>query len=154
VGIPSRVRDVINRGPFLDDWTSLAAFRTPRWYEDGKFGIFVHWGPYSVPGFGNEWYPRNMYLPGSREFEHHRQVYGDQRDVGYKDLIERFSGERFDPIAWAGLFRESGAQFVVPVAEHHDGFAMYDSSRSEWTAVKRGPRRDVIGELSRAVRDQ
>lgn len=154
MGIPREVRDVIRQGPFSDDWRSLEAFKVPRWYEDGKFGIFVHWGPYSVAGFGNEWYPRHMYLPGSREFEYHRKTYGDQREFGYKDLIERFKAERFDPEAWAGLFREAGAQFVVPVAEHHDGFAMYGSQRSDWNAKKRGPRRDVIGDLARAVREQ
>jgi alpha-L-fucosidase len=154
VGIPADVREVISAGPFTDDWESLANFRVPRWYEDGKFGIFVHWGAYSVAGFGSEWYPRQMYLEGTKEFAYHRETFGDQREVGYKDLIERFRAERFDAEQWAGLFREAGAQFVVPVAEHHDGFAMYDSARSTWTAVQRGPRRDVIGELAEAVRSQ
>jgi alpha-L-fucosidase len=148
------VRAVIDAGPFDDSWESLAAYEVPEWYKDGKLGIFVHWGAYSVPAFGNEWYPRNMYIEGSREFEHHRKVYGDQHDFGYKDLIARFRGEHFDAGAWAGLFRRAGAQFVVPVAEHHDGFAMYDSSRSRWTAARRGPCRDVVGELAEAVRSQ
>jgi alpha-L-fucosidase len=95
-----------------------------------------------------------MYLQGTREFEHHREVYGDQREFGYKDLVERFRGECFDASAWLRLFCQAGAQFVVPVAEHHDGFAMYDCSFSEWTAVKRGPRRDVVGELRQEARRQ
>ena len=152
--IPSQVREVIDRGPFRDDWSSLADYQVPAWYQDGKFGIFVHWGAYSVPAFGNEWYPRNMYLSGSPEYKYHREVYGDQETFGYKDLIDRFTAERFDPQQWAELFRRSGARFVVPVGEHHDGFAMYDSARSEWTAAKRGPRRDAIGELADAVRAQ
>jgi alpha-L-fucosidase len=125
---------------------------TPRWYEDAKFGIFVHWGAYAVAGFGNEWYPRNMYRIGSPEHAHHREVFGPQDEVGYKDLIERFTAPAFDADSWARIFRMSGAQFVVPVAEHHDGFAMYDSALSGWTSVHKGPRRDVIGELADAVR--
>jgi alpha-L-fucosidase len=103
--IPSEVREVIDRGPFRDDWSSLADYRVPAWYQDGKFGIFVHWGAYSVPAFGNEWYPRNMYVQGSPEYEHHREVYGDHESFGYKDLIDRFTAERFDPQQWAELFR-------------------------------------------------
>jgi alpha-L-fucosidase len=150
--LPSTVRKVIDRGPFRDDWSSLADYPVPAWYQDGKFGIFVHWGAYSVPAFGNEWYPRNMYVQGSPEHEHHRKVYGDHESFGYKDLIDRFTAERFEPEHWAELFRRAGARFVVPVGEHHDGFAMYDCSRSEWTAARRGPKRDVLGELATAVR--
>ncbi len=115
---------------------------------------FIHWGVYSVPAFGNEWYPRNMYLQGSPEFAHHLKTYGPQSQFGYKDFIPQFTAERFDPDHWAGLFRQAGAQFVVPVAEHHDGFAMYDSALSDWTAAKMGPKRDLIGELAAAVRKQ
>jgi len=133
-------------------WESLKQYRVPEWYVDGKFGIFIHWGVYSVPAFGSEWYPRNMYRQGSPEFEHHLATYGPHSRFGYKDFIPQFRGERFDPEAWADLFAKSGARYVVPVAEHHDGFAMYDCSFSEWTAVKMGPRRDVVGELAAAVR--
>lgn len=150
----AEVERVAGAGPFRPDWESLAAYRVPAWYDDAKFGIFIHWGPYAVPAFGNEWYPRNMYREGSPEFAHHVATYGPQSGFGYKDLIERFGAERFDPDAWAGLFRNSGARFVVPVAEHHDGFAMYDCSRSDWNALRRGPRRDVVGELGAAVRRQ
>lgn len=139
-------------GPFTADWDSLAGYRVPDWFRDAKFGIFVHWGPYSVPAFGNEWYSRNMYLPGEPEFEHHRATYGSQRDFGYKDFIPLLTAEHFDADAWAALFREAGAQYVVPVAEHHDGFAMYASKLNPWNATAMGPQRDVIGELSAAVR--
>jgi alpha-L-fucosidase len=139
-------------GPYTADWGSLAGYTVPAWFRDAKFGIFVHWGPYSVPAFGNEWYPRNMYLPGEPEFAHHRATYGSQAEFGYKDFVPLFTTEQFDPDAWAALFREAGAQYVVPVAEHHDGFAMYRSELNPWNAAAMGPRRDVIGELSEAVR--
>ena len=109
-------------------------------------------GVYSVPAFGNEWYPRNMYLAGTPEFAHHVKTFGAQSKFGYKDFIPQFKAERFDPAAWADLFSKAGARFVVPVAEHHDGFAMYDSAWSDWTAAKMGPKRDCIGLLAGAVR--
>lgn len=141
-------------GPFEATWESLEYYTVPRWYLDAKFGIFIHWGVYSVPAFGNEWYPRNMYQQGSREFQHHVETYGPQSRFGYKDFIPRFTAERFDPAAWADLFCRAGARYVVPVAEHHDGFAMYDCSLSDWCAAKMGPRRDIVGELATAVREQ
>jgi alpha-L-fucosidase len=145
---------VIAAGPFDASWDSLTRSRVPAWYEDGKFGIFIHWGVYAVPAFGNEWYPRNMYRRETPEFAHHVAIYGPQATFGYKDFIPQFTAEQFDPDHWAGLFRRAGAQFVVPVAEHHDGFAMYDCEFSEWTAARMGPRRDLLGDLADAVRRQ
>jgi alpha-L-fucosidase len=138
--------------PFEPTWESLANFVIPEWYQNAKFGIFIHWGIYSVPAFDNEWYSRNMYVQGTPAFEHHQKTWGHQSKFGYKDFIPMFKGEHFDPDHWADLFQRAGARYVVPVAEHHDGFAMYDCSYSQWTAVKMGPRRDVIGELAAAIR--
>jgi alpha-L-fucosidase len=141
-----------NDGPFRADWESLQKYQEPEWYQDAKFGIFIHWGLYSVPAFGNEWYPRNMYQQGSPEFKHHIATYGPQSKFGYKDFIPMFKAEHFDPAAWARLFREAGAKYVVPVAEHHDGFPMYESDLTDWCAGKMGPKRDVVGELAQAIR--
>ena len=149
-----RVRGVIASGPFADTWVSLADYQPPRWFCDAKFGIFIHWGVYSVPAFGNEWYGRNMYQPGRPEFDHHRATYGPQHEFGYKDFIPRFTADSYNPAEWARLFREAGAQFVVPVAEHHDGFAMYDTGRSRWKSTAMGPQRDVLGDLAEASRHQ
>ncbi len=148
------IRQVIASGPFGPSWESLKAYRVPAWYEDGKFGIFIHWGVYSVPAFGNEWYPRNMYQQSSPEYKYHIETYGPQAKFGYKDFIPLFTAEKFDADHWANLFRRAGAQFVVPVAEHHDGFPLYDTALSEWNAAKMGPKRDIIGELATAVRKQ
>jgi len=143
---------VDHQGPFRPDWESLQKYEIPEWYQDAKFGIFIHWGAYSVPAFGSEWYPREMYESGSQEFKHHLDTYGPQDTFGYKDLITMFKAERFDPAAWTDLFKKAGAKYVVPVAEHHDGFSMYDSGLSDWTVVKLGPHRDTTGELAKAVR--
>ena len=141
-------------GPFLPDWQSLAGYQVPDWYKDSKFGIFIHWGLYSVPAFGNEWYPRNMYIEGSEENKHHLSTYGPLTKFGYKDFIPMFKAEHYDPKSWARLFKQAGAQYVVPVFEHHDGFAMYDSQLSDWTAAAMGPHRDLAGELAEAVRSE
>ncbi len=146
------VDKVDHEGPYRPDWESLQKYEAPAWYRDAKFGIFIHWGVYSVPAFGSEWYPRMMYVKGSPEYKHHIATYGPQDKFGYKDFIPMFKTEHFDPAAWAELFKKSGAKYVVPVAEHHDGFAMYDSGLSDWTVMKMGPRRDTTAELAKAVR--
>lgn len=142
---------IIADGPFKDNWESLAQFRVPAWYRNAKFGIFIHWGVYSVPAFHSEWYPRNMYIQGSAEYEHHIKTYGPHRDFGYKDFIPLFKAEKFNPDAWAALFQEAGARYVIPVAEHHDGFQMYKSELSHWNAAEMGPCRDTTAELKQAL---
>ena len=139
-------------GSFRPDWNTLSHYQIPEWYKDAKFGIFIHWGLYSVPAFGSEWYPREMYNAGSKENLHHIATYGPLTKFGYKDFIPMFKAEHYDPQAWARLFKDSGAKYVVPVFEHHDGFAMYDSGLSDWTAAKMGPKRDLAGDLAKAVR--
>ena len=141
-----QIDQVIENGRFKDTWESLSQFQTPAWYENAKFGIFIHWGVYSVPAYRNEWYPRNMYIQGTPEFEHHVKTYGPHKDFGYKDFIPLFKAEKFDPEAWADLFQEAGAKYVIPVAEHHDGFQMYKSDLSEWTAAEKCPCRDTTSE--------
>lgn len=146
-----RIEDVIAVGPYHDDWDSLAGYPVPEWFRKGKFGIFLHWGVYSVPAFGSEWYPRNMYIQGSPEYEHHIKTYGPQKEFGYKDFIPMFKAEKYDAKAWADLFHKAGARYVVPVAEHHDGFQMYRSELSHWNAAEMGPKRDTLGELCAAL---
>jgi len=129
---------------------SLSRYSVPEWYKDAKLGIYTHWGPYAVPAFGNEWYPNRMYKPGDSCYEHHRKTWGPQSEFGYKDFIPMFRGERWDPEAWADLFRRAGAKFAGPVVEHHDGFPMYDCSFTPYNSVTMGPKRDVTAEQKRA----
>ena len=96
----AEAEQVAARGPFAPNWNSLARFTVPDWYQDAKFGIFIHWGLYSVPAFGNEWYPRNMYKKDEKAFAHHVATYGPQSRFGYKDFIPRFTAERFDARQW------------------------------------------------------
>ncbi len=131
-------------------WESLKQYRTPRWFEDAKFGIFIHYGVISVPAKGC-WYGHGMYNQKSGWFKHHIKTYGPQYDFGYKDFIPRFKAENFDPDAWVDLFVRAGAKYVVPVADFHDAFAMYDSDLTAYSAVKMGPKRNIVGELKAAT---
>ncbi|MFG0266700.1 MAG: alpha-L-fucosidase, partial [Rhodopirellula sp. JB055] len=152
------IHATITEGPFQADWNSLEKYEIPQWYKDAKFGIFIHWGAYSVPAYGSEWYPRQMYINRKRRgdnfFQYHIDTYGPQKTFGYKDFIPQFKAENFDAKVWAKLFKDTGARYVIPVAEHHDGFPMYDCAFTRWDASEMGPKRDVIQELSDAVRSE
>ena len=138
---------------FEETWESLATVdREPEWFKDAKFGIYFHWGLYSVPAFDNEWYPRWMYVPGRQDwggkvFEHHEKTYGSLSEFNYHDFIPMFTAEHFDASEWADLFQKSGASFAGLVAQHHDGFAMWGSKVNPWNAKEMGPEKDVLGEL-------
>jgi alpha-L-fucosidase len=137
-------------GPYKPTWESLRDnYRVPAWFNEAKFGIFIHWGLYSIPARINEWYERHMY---TTDVKWHTEHYGAPDKFGYKDFIPLFTTPKYDPTQWAQLFAKAGAKYVVPVAEHHDGFAMWDSDITPWCAGKMGPRRDLTGELERAVR--
>ena len=164
---PSQMGVEVEAGKQYDsNWESLSQYKIPQWFQDAKFGIFIHWGPYSVPAFGSEWYPRLMYMDEqvwNAEFEiksdqpsgvykHHVETYGHPGEFGYKDFIPMFKGEKFNADEWMDLFAEAGAKYVVPVAEHHDAFAMYNSKYTRWNAVNMGPKRDILGEIFTAAR--
>jgi alpha-L-fucosidase len=134
------------------NWESLMQYKVPKWFTDAKLGIFIHWGVYAVPAFGDEWYPRYMYMKDRPEYEHHRKTWGPQSTFGYKDFIPLFKAEKWDPEAWVDLFIKAGAKYIVPVAEHHDGFPMFKSAFTRWNAFNMGPRRDLVAELAQVVR--
>jgi alpha-L-fucosidase len=146
------IEKMAKEGPYTPDWGSLAGYGFPDWYRDGKFGVFIHWGPSSVAAFQSDWYAREMYREGTKAFEYHIKKFGDHRQVGYKDLIPEYKMSAFDPDQWAELFRRAGAQFVVPLAEYHDGFAEYNSTFSPYNAVSMGPQRDLLGDLFASLR--
>ncbi|GAA1968181.1 alpha-L-fucosidase [Catenulispora subtropica] len=162
-----------NAGPqsYTASWSSVDQHPpTPEWFQDAKFGIYYHWGVFSVPAFGNEWYPRNMYNRGSAENQHHINTYGDPSVWPYHNFIlgandksgqfTKFApklvsaGGSWDPNAWAQLFKNAGARFAGPVAEHHDGYSMWNSQANEWNSVKTGPGLDLVGLHAQAIRGQ
>jgi alpha-L-fucosidase len=157
-------------GPYSATWASVDQHTAaPEWFQDAKFGIYYHWGVYSVPAFESEWYPRNMYNPNDPAHQHHIQTYGDPGTVfPYNNFIDgghdlqgnyvqfkpqlKSRGGSWDPHEWAQLFSDAGAKFAGPVAEHHDGFSMWDSQVNEWNAAKRGPQLDLVKLHSQAIR--
>jgi len=142
------IMDTVRQGPYHDTWESLSSCPVPQWYRQAKLGFFIHWGVYSVPAFFTEWYPRLMYYKTNPVYWHHCRKYG--KDFDYHQFIPMFKAEQFDPEHWLELLQACGADFVMPVAEHHDGFKMYRSEMNEWNAVNMGPRRDVLGEIRAA----
>ncbi|MFI6659977.1 alpha-L-fucosidase [Streptomyces sp. NPDC050523] len=136
--------------------TSLAGHQAPYWFNAAKFGIFIHWGVYSVPAWAPvgvqyaEWYWDQMQDPNNPTYAYHRDTYG--ADFAYDDFIPRFTAEKFDPRAWVELFRDAGAQYHVLTSKHHEGFALWDTKVSDRNAVKLGPKRDLVEELFAASR--
>ncbi len=136
------------------NWESLEKHeKEPEWFKDSKLGIYFHWGVYSVPAYGSEWYAHHMYKPnlentwGADVYEHHVATYGSLDEFNYHDFVPMFTAEHFDAAEWADLFVKTGAKFAGPVATHHDGFAMWDSDVNPWNAMDMGPHKDILGEL-------
>jgi alpha-L-fucosidase len=163
-------------GPVRPTWDSLKdSYTVPAWFQGAKFGIFMHFGIFSVPAHGSEWYEKFLYAGGNdsvlkvlfgndkaTDFNSgpqsvrawHTEHFGPPEQFGYKDFIPMFKAEHFDADAWAELFKKSGARYVMPGAQHHENFAMWDSKVTPFNSVQMGPKRDVIGELAAAVRKQ
>jgi alpha-L-fucosidase len=161
-------------GPVQPTWDSLREnYKVPSWFRGAKFGIFMHFGIFSVPAHGNEWYEKFLYAGGNdsvlkvlggNDFAlgansgpnstraWHTEHFGAPDQFGYKDFIPMFKAEHFDADAWAALFQKSGARYVMPGAQHHENFAMWDSKVTPFNSMQMGPKRDIIGELAVAVR--
>jgi alpha-L-fucosidase len=137
-------------GPFEPTVESLRHYACPEWFRDAKFGIYVHWGVYSVAERG-EWYAREMYQEGSPVYQHHVATWGHPSKFGYKDFIPLWKAEKFDPDAWLALFEEAGARYFTPCAVHHDGFALWDTKYTPFNAVNMGPKKDLLGMMREAT---
>lgn len=147
-------KTAVPEGQYVANWQSLSAHQTPEWFLDAKFGIYFHWGVYSYMGKG-EWYSRQMYEEktegwGKDVRPHHLATYG--KDTHYHDFIKYFTAQHFDPVKWAKLFKDSGAKYVGPVAEHCDNFSNWNSTVNKYNSVNYGPKRDIVGELEKAIK--
>ncbi|MEJ5238607.1 MAG: alpha-L-fucosidase [Limisphaera sp.] len=141
----------IASGPFLPTAESLTNYVCPDWFRDAKFGIWAHWGPQSVPMAG-DWYARNLYLQGHRQYQHHLEHYGHPSTNGWKDIIPLWRAERFDPDRLMALYKRAGARYFVSMAVHHDNFDLWNSKHHRWNAVQMGPKRDIVGAWQQAAR--
>ena len=140
-------------GPFQPTWDSIQKnYKDPDWFRDAKFGIMMHWGIYSVPAHASEWYVRYMYGGNAGVMQWHTEHYGPPTKFGYKDFLPMYTAAKWDPDAWAQLFKKAGAKYVLAPGEHHDGFSNWDSAINPYNAVNYGPHRDLDGDLIKAVR--
>ena len=128
---------------FEASWESLGQYECPEWFRDAKLGIFLHWGPSSVPAV-DDWYGRNMYVQGHPAYEYHLKTFGHPSEFGFKDLIPLWKAEHFDPDLLVKLFKKAGAKYIVPVATFHDNFDLWDSQYQRWNAINIGPGKDII----------
>jgi len=155
---------IITAQEYQNSWKSLDSRPIPTWFEDAKFGIFIHWGIYSVPAWRNlepglyasyaEWYyAKVMYNPNNGGEEFHNKNFG--KDFEYRDFAPLFKAELYNPTDWAELFKRSGAKYVVLTSKHHDGYCLWPTKspyKKDWNAIDIGPKRDLLGELSSAVK--
>ena len=140
---------------YAPDWESLAGHEaSPEWFRNAKLGIYFHWGVYSVPAYSSEWYPRHMHQEGHDVYKHHMETYGHPSEFGYHDFVPMFRAEHFNAAEWADLFKQAGARFAGPVAEHHDGFAMWDSDATPWNVNDMGPQKDITGLLAAELEER
>ncbi|GJM63804.1 alpha-L-fucosidase [Persicobacter diffluens] len=139
---------------FEANWESLKQYECPSWFQDAKFGIYTHWGVYSVPQAEgkSDWYGHNMYTSWHPNSRFHKEKYGKPNEFGYKDFIPMFTADKFNADEWADLFKEAGAQFAGPAGEHADGFSMWKSKVNPWNAADMGPKIDVVAALEKAIR--
>jgi alpha-L-fucosidase len=139
-------------GPFQPDWQSLAQYQVPDWFRDAKFGIWAHWGPQCQPERG-DWYARGMYQEGTDQYKYHIQKYGHPSKFGFKDVINEWKAENWDPNELVGLYKRAGAKYFMALANHHDNFDLYDSKYQSWNSTKLGPKKDLVGGWAKAAKE-
>jgi alpha-L-fucosidase len=140
----------LSAGPFQASRQSLAAYRVPEWFHDAKFGIWAHWGPQSAAEAG-DWYARQMYIQGHEQYEYHLKHFGHPSKFGFKDVIQTWKGDKFDPDYLVGLYKKAGAKYFVSMGVHHDNFDLWNSKHNRWNAVNMGIKKDVVGLFRQAA---
>ncbi len=138
-------------GPFAPTWESLRQFQCPDWFRDAKLAFWSHWGPQSVPMYG-DWYARQLYQEGHDKYHHHWRVYGHPSQTGYKDIVPLWKAEKFDPKGLMQLFVDAGARYFMGQAMHHDNFDNFDSAHNRWNSVNIGPKKDICALWQEAAR--
>jgi len=139
--------------PFQPTWDSLKNYSVPEWFRDAKFGMWAHWGPQCQPEYG-DWYARSMYIEGSRDYKYHLKKYGHPSVFGFKDVINEWKADKWDPEALVALYRKTGAKYFVAMANHHDNFDNFNSKYQSWNATNIGPKKDLIGGWAKAAKNQ
>jgi len=136
---------------------SLRQYKCPEWFRDAKFGIYAPWNPYTVAsrdGAWDGWYARNLYRYGTPSYDHHVKHYGHPSKAGYKDIIEMWKAENFDPDRLVAICKDAGAKYIAPLAVHHDNYDLYNSRYHKWNSVNYGPKKDIVGMWRKAILKQ
>ena len=152
-GSSSILGESIAKGPFKPTWDSLTGYKTPDWFRDAKFGIWAHWGPQCQPERG-DWYARKMYIEGSEQYKFHVEKYGHPSKFGFKDVINEWKAENWNPNELVALYKKAGAQYFFALANHHDNFDLYNSKYHRWNSMNLGPKKDLIGGWAKAAKEQ
>lgn len=139
-------------GKFEPTWESLQQYKVPEWYRNAKFGIWAHWGPQCQPGQG-DWYARLMYKEGSRQYKWQLENYGHPSKAGFKEVINSWKAENWDPEKLVELYKRAGAQYFFAMANHHDNLDMWDSKYQEWNTVRVGPKKDILAGWAEAAKN-
>ncbi|MBD1433521.1 alpha-L-fucosidase [Sphingobacterium sp. DN00404] len=137
--------------PFKPDWSSLEQYQVPRWFRDAKFGIWAHWGPQCQPERG-DWYARGMYEEGSDQYKYHIKKYGHPSVFGFKDVINEWKAEKWDPEALMDLYKSTGAQYFMALANHHDNLDLFKSQHHKWNSTNVGPKKDLVRGWAKAAK--
>jgi alpha-L-fucosidase len=149
--IPAPENFGVAPGPFQPTWDSLSAYQVPDWYRDAKLGIWAHWGPQCQPEDG-DWYAQKMYKPTDAVYKFHLEKYGHPSKFGFKDVINEWKADQWDPEHLISLYKRAGAKYFAAMANHHDNTDMFDSTYQPWNSVRIGPRKDIVGGWERAAR--
>jgi len=151
--IVATTAEPITAGPFQPTWTSLRGYEAPEWFRDAKFGIWAHWGPQCQPEAG-DWYARKMYIEGSSTYKSHLARYGHPSQSGFKDVINEWKAERWEPEKLVAFYKRAGARYFFALANHHDNFDLWASRHHQWNSTRVGPHKDIIAGWAAAARAQ
>ncbi len=144
-------RESAETGKFEPTWESLSQYKVPEWFRDAKFGIWAHWGPQCEPEAG-DWYGKAMYEEGGNAYKRHMELYGHPSEFGFKDVINEWKAENWDPDRLVSLYKRVGAQYFFAMGNHHDNMDLWDSKYQAWNSVNMGPKRDILAEWEKAAR--
>ena len=152
ISCKENVKEKMQTGKFEPNWESLKQYEIPEWFRDAKFGIWAHWGPQCQPEAG-DWYARHMYSQGHWQYKYHLEHYGHPSEFGFKDVINEWKAEKWDPEKLVALYKRAGAKYFFAMGNHHDNLDLWDSKYQEWNSVAIGPQKDILAGWAKAAKN-
>ncbi|WP_461638801.1 alpha-L-fucosidase [Labilibaculum euxinus] len=152
ISCKENVKEKMQTGKFEPNWESLKQYEIPEWFRDAKFGIWAHWGPQCQPEAG-DWYARHMYSQGHWQYKYHLEHYGHPSEFGFKDVINEWKAEKWDPEKLVALYKRAGAKYFFAMGNHHDNLDLWNSKYQEWNSVAIGPQKDILAGWAKAAKN-